>query len=123
MNEVWDLVAANVGGTSDLDAAAASASAADVLDQAKLRGLADTFFLTILYTLLVYMLGMGSFKLIDAIPNSIMRWMGASLQTFGELAGNPAANLVSTMYSGTQKISSSLANIGGRSNEFLATGG
>lgn len=119
LNEVWDLVAANVGGTSDLNAAAEGASASDVFDKAKMRGLADTFFLTILYTLIVYMLGMGSFKLIDQIPNSIMRWMGASLQTFGELAGNPAANLVSTMYSGTQKISSSLAGIGDRG--FLAT--
>ncbi len=59
-----------------------------------LRGPVDEFFFTIVYAILVYMIGMASFKLIDMIPNQILRWMGAGVSTFGDQAGEPAEGLL-----------------------------
>lgn len=47
------------------------------------RGVLDQFFYTVMYIILVYMIGTASFKLIDLIPDGIMRWSGAGVQTFG----------------------------------------
>lgn len=47
------------------------------------RGMVDQFFLSVFYILLVYTIGTGCFKLIDLIPDNIMRWSGAGVQAFG----------------------------------------
>lgn len=47
------------------------------------RGVIDQFFLSLLYIALVYMIGAGSFKLIDLVPDGIMRWSGAGVQAMG----------------------------------------
>lgn len=59
------------------------------------RGPIDELFFTIVYAIMVYMIGMSSFKLIDLIPNSILRWMGQGVQTFNDQAGEPAEGLLS----------------------------
>lgn len=42
-----------------------------------LHDIFDVFFFNILYILLVYLVAMSSFKLIDSIPNGVMRWFGS----------------------------------------------
>jgi conjugal transfer/type IV secretion protein DotA/TraY len=49
------------------------------------RGIVDQFFFTLIYTFVVYMMALASFKLIDMVPDYIMRWMGASVATFGDI--------------------------------------
>jgi hypothetical protein len=61
-----------------------------------------------MYTIVVYMIGTGSFKLIDLIPNSIMRWLGASVQAFADQQDDPADNLVRNTMQGSQYIQQSL---------------
>ncbi|MCB9975290.1 MAG: DotA/TraY family protein [Rhodospirillales bacterium] len=63
-----------------------------------LRGPIDEFFYTVIYAIIVYMLALSNFKLIDAIPNQILRWMGATVSTFKENAGDPAQGLAGKMY-------------------------
>lgn len=46
------------------------------------RGPIDEFFFTILYTIMVYMIGNSCFKLIDRIPNNITRWFNGEISTF-----------------------------------------
>jgi conjugal transfer/type IV secretion protein DotA/TraY len=46
------------------------------------RGVVDQFFFTIIYTIIVYMLATASFKLIDKIADSVLRWMGAGVSPF-----------------------------------------
>lgn len=58
----------------------------------------DELFYTILYAVIVYMIGLSCFKLIDQIPNNIMRWMGVTVKTFTETAGDPASQLTSNIY-------------------------
>ena len=61
------------------------------------RGPVDEFFFTIVYAIIVYMIGMSSFKLIDQIPNQILRWMGQGVSTFNDDRGEPAEGLISKM--------------------------
>ncbi len=70
----------------------------------------DQFFFTVIYAIMVYLIGMSSFKLIDNIPNNILRWMGQSVATFGDQRETPAESLVSKASVGSQQ---SLSKIGG----------
>lgn len=63
-----------------------------------LRGPLDKFMYTIIYAILVYMMALGSFKMIDMVPNHIIRWMGATVSTFQEHSGDPASELTGMMY-------------------------
>lgn len=74
------------------------------------RGLIDEFFFTVIYAIIVYMLGMSSFKLVDTMPNNILRWMGQSVATFGDQREDPAQSLVSRASIGSQQV---LGKIGG----------
>lgn len=61
------------------------------------RGPIDEFFFTVVYAIIVYMIGVSSFKLIDLIPNKILRWMGGNVPTFNDEAGEPAGGLIQKM--------------------------
>lgn len=63
-----------------------------------LRGPLDEFFFTVIYAIIVYMLALGNFKMIDQVPNSILRWMGATVSTFKDNSGDPAGELAGKMY-------------------------
>jgi conjugal transfer/type IV secretion protein DotA/TraY len=77
LNDIFNLAVANVSGI-DMQNIATTPFTMD-----NLRGTIDTFFFTILYVILVYMLGMSAFKLIDLIPSSMLRWLGSGAQAFG----------------------------------------
>ncbi len=119
LNEIFGLVVSNMSGfdvantscgegnnknDSGNDAAPGSA--------AFFRGPIDEFFFTVIYTIIIYMMGMSSFKLIDLIPNNILRWMGRSEPTFGDQAGEPAEGLVQKMSTGGYAVSNSLQQAG-----------
>ncbi|MCB1532745.1 MAG: DotA/TraY family protein [Alphaproteobacteria bacterium] len=99
MNDVWDIMTVNVTG--------ASGSGDDNIMEF-LRGPVDEFFYTIVYAIIVYMMGMSSFKLIDLIPNNILRWMGQSVSTFNDQNQNAAEGLVGTAGVGGQQAISSI---------------
>ncbi|MCM2343142.1 MAG: hypothetical protein NDJ24_01115, partial [Alphaproteobacteria bacterium] len=94
----------------------------DKVDQEKLgsiryiRGAFDKFFYTCIYTVLVYMMGLSSFKLVDAIPDRILRWMGTSVKTFSETAENMAGELVGKSYQVSQ---SAAGNMDGVMNQMM----
>lgn len=46
------------------------------------RAVVDEFFFTLIYTVIVYMIALSSFKMIDLVPNNILRWMGGGVQAF-----------------------------------------
>lgn len=48
------------------------------------RAIIDEFFFTLIYAVIVYMIGLSSFKMIDLVPNNILRWMGHGVHTFAE---------------------------------------
>ena len=100
LHEIWKLVVSNISGFDYAAAASAGAGATGSIEFA--RDIIDNFFYTVAYAIIVYMLAMSSFKLIDLVPDHILRWMGASVSTFGEKSGDPAENLVRNVAIGEQ---------------------
>lgn len=82
LNLIWDLVAANTAGfTPNADILGMG----EVDDADFRRGIIDQFFFTIIYTIICYMMALASFKLVDKIPDNILRWAGAGVSSFGDI--------------------------------------
>lgn len=65
----------------------------------------DNFFYTCMYAVIMYMMALSSFKLIDLVPNQIMRWMGTNVSTFSDMQQDPAGSLTNyTAIAGNQMI-------------------
>ena len=103
LNQIFDLVVANAGGfDNEIEGEISTGAVADIqslLDVS--RGPVDEFFYTAMYAIICYLIGMSSFKLINLIPDKILRWMGVSVAAFQENAGDPAQQLSSNVYRGT----------------------
>ena len=105
LNSIFSLVAENTAGYD-----ISSQIATGTFNGQYMRSLIDQFFFTIIYTIIVYMIGMSAFKLIDMIPNNILRWMGQSVSTFGDTREDPAQGLTSRASIGSQQV---LGKLGG----------
>lgn len=122
VNDLFYLAAQNVGGFNfqtnlyTVTAVSPTQSAMDFM-----RGPLDEFFLTALYAIIVYMLALSCFKLIDQIPNNIMRWMGVTVSTFQEHAGDPAGELMGRMYHSSQITSAQLTTMVGQIKGWKGT--
>jgi len=100
LNDIFTLVISNMAGfNADDGADAFCGSDGRQLQQpgtiAWMRGPIDELFFTVVYGIIVYMIGMSSFKLIDRIPDNILRWMGQGIQTFNDQNTTPAEGLPS----------------------------
>lgn len=94
LNEIFYLVLANLTG-QELGGASSTQCFKGPGEQEELmRGPVDEFFFTIIYTIIVYIIGMSCFKLIDLIPNQILRWIDHEVPTFNDQAGQPAEGLI-----------------------------
>jgi conjugal transfer/type IV secretion protein DotA/TraY len=69
------------------------------------RGPIDELFYTVLYAIIVYMIGMSCFKLIDLVPNNILRYMGSNASAFNDKQGDPADGLMQRLSFGGSVIS------------------
>ncbi len=69
------------------------------------KGPVDEFFFTILYTILLYMIGSSCFKLIDLIPNQILRWMNIQTASFNDGRKDATEGLLMYASLGGQKFS------------------
>tara|TARA_R110002124_G_scaffold129483_1_gene290993 strand:+ start:289938 stop:292700 length:2763 start_codon:yes stop_codon:yes gene_type:complete len=87
LNDIWSLVTANLSGY-DYDGPAGDIDSA--------RGRLDQLFFTIFYVIVIYVMAQTSFKLIDMIPNQILRWMGSSTSSFGDMTSDPIEGLTQT---------------------------
>lgn len=84
LNEVFDLVVMN---TAQVDLS-------DDQDGAQFgRHVIDIFFFTCVYAVILYMMAVSSFKMINLVPNNILRWLGQSVAAFNDSADDPAGNL------------------------------
>lgn len=130
LNETFYLVISNLSGHdpkssttgcfASPDGASPEAKEATAAKEASLkdayRGPIDEFFFTILYTITVYMIGVSCFKLIDLIPNNLLRWMNAEVSSFNDNAGDTAQGLMTYItLAGSQfggQLSSSVGGLG-----------
>ena len=115
LNEVFGMVAANVGGFNT-----APQEASDPTNIEYYRTAVDQFFFTVMYVIICYMMGLACFKLIDMIPNKILRWMGFAIATFQEDAGDPASKFVGKSFQSAQKLGFTLERLGGNTDINVA---
>lgn len=125
LNITFDLVVANVGGFDTRAEETGTVTingvgTATVSRLAEARGVIDEFFYTVIYAIIVYLMGMSSFKLIDLIPNNILRWMGQSITTFNDQRENAAETLTGKATVGSQQATSA---IGGGLQSIAGLGG
>ncbi len=83
LNVTWGLVLDNLTGFSAKDVTGTISTAAGYKDLP--QNTVDEFFYTLIYTIIVYMMATASFKLIDRIPDNILRFMGPAASTFSDL--------------------------------------
>ncbi len=102
LNEIWNLVVSNVTGFNATTAK--TLSEGDLGSLTYLRSLADRFFYTVMYAIVVYMMGMASFKLIDGLPNQILRWINEDGGAFGDQVGNAPDDLMTKMSIGSNMM-------------------
>ncbi len=88
LNNIWDLVTDNLSGVT-----VEMASLNNPLTMGYHRNNVDQFFFLVMYIIVVYMIGTSSFKLIDQIPHSVIRWINAGVKSFGDMAKDPADGL------------------------------
>ncbi|MBI2235316.1 MAG: DotA/TraY family protein [Micavibrio aeruginosavorus] len=85
LNGIFDLVISNLSGFN-METAIKSPVPPDTVGSLEYaRDAADKLFFTIIYAIIVYMIGMSSFKMIDQVPNNILRWMGGGVRSFGDM--------------------------------------
>ncbi|MCC6597824.1 MAG: DotA/TraY family protein [Alphaproteobacteria bacterium] len=104
LNQIFDLVVANTAGADREFEASVAAGTGPAGITAKIdfiRNAVDIFFYTCVYAIICYIIGLSCFKMVDLIPNNILRWMGVSVSTFQENAGDPAGELTSKVYKGS----------------------
>lgn len=106
LEDIWKHVISNAVGFDAAYGATVAAGETGALEFA--RGMVDQFFYLVIFTIIIYLLAMASFKMVDMIPNEIMRWMGQSVQTFGDQATDPAENLVRNTFIGGRYIGGGL---------------
>lgn len=87
MNDIWSLIVTNLTGFDHSN---------PNFEVSEFRDRIDQLFFTLLYVILIYMMAQSSFKLIDMIPNQILRWMGSSTSSFGDMSDDPLDRMTST---------------------------
>lgn len=127
LNDIFYLVVSNIAGHDPVDRNACtitdSTNLFELGQEQYLRGPVDEFFFTVLYAIIVYMIGMSSFKLIDQIPNEIMRWMGANVKTFNDERGETAEGLTQRITIGGGAIMGKLQGAAQQGGSFFSSAG
>ena len=125
LHDIFGLLVSNVGGfdqaalTNDgiarSDSVAVSQLAQATAATTATRGSPlDEFFYTIVYTIILYSMALSSFKLIDQLPATIMRWLGSGAQSFASSNSEPAEGFLAKFALADQIINQNL--IGGLSS-------
>ena len=104
LNTTFDLVLTNVFGADMkvvIDSANGTADPSLQKTLSNMRDVFDQFMFTLMYIILVYIIGTGCFKLIDQIPEGIMRWSGVGVKTWGGITlyggGDNTSQLITQM--------------------------
>lgn len=109
LNSVWDLVITNLTGHMPSGAAPVSPPGQPQVTTGlieALRNTVDKLFYTVLYAVVVYIIGLSSFKMIDLVPNYVLRWMGKGIRTIGEgeLSEDPGQSLLRNVSLGSSAM-------------------
>jgi conjugal transfer/type IV secretion protein DotA/TraY len=104
LNEIWPLVTSNLTGFDSMTATTGDATGS--LNY--IRDSVDQIFFSVVYAVVVYMLALASFKMVDQVPDYVLRWMGSSARSYAETADHPGDHLLSYTSLGTSQITGAL---------------
>lgn len=110
LHEIWPLVVSNVSGNNATTAKTLAVGTTGSLTY--MRSMADRLFYTVMYAIVVYMMGMASFKLIDMLPNQIMRWLGKDGGAFSDQEGNAPNDFMVKMNIGSGQMVEQVGRLG-----------
>jgi hypothetical protein len=99
LHDIFDLVVANLTGHGG-DSGGGNNAIIQGMEFA--RSSLDEFFYTVLYVIILYLMATASFKLIDAIPEQILRWAGSDAKPFSDDQEDPTNNLVRNVAIGSR---------------------
>lgn len=112
LNGIFDLVLSNLSGFNMVEAVKSPPPPGTVGSIEYARDAADKLFFTVIYAVIVYMIGMSSFKLIDQVPNNILRWMGGGARSFGDMTqGDHGQELSGNVMSGTKMAGGQIQDV------------
>ncbi len=95
LHDIFQLAIANLTGFAGSSAEATTKPGLpSLINMDNFRGYIDQLFFTITYAILMYLLAASTFKVIDAIPNSTLRFMGSGVRSFSDTNEDPAQTLV-----------------------------
>ncbi len=119
LNEVFHLAVSNLAGFEDGASTTCGANnttngntGATPGSAEYFRGPIDQFFFTVLYVIIVYLTATSCFKLIDRIPNEMLRWLGSGDKAFGDDAGQTAEGVLQKVAVGGTLLGQPAAQIG-----------
>ena len=117
LNNLFPLVTVNITG---FDCAHCDNTTPEMLSDFK-RNSVDQFFFTILYTIVVYMIGTSCFKMIDQVPDNVLRWMGQSVSSFAQMGREPVGERLGER--ATEAVTVMQNMVAGPSNQATAAAG
>ncbi len=106
LNEIFDIVVLNAGDGIDLKT---GSDGSEVGKTEFSRHIVDIFFFTCVYAVILYMMAVSSFKLINLVPNNILRWLGQSVSAFSDSTQDPAQGLTQYAAMGGMRVGGQLA--------------
>jgi hypothetical protein len=101
LHDIFDLVIANLAGHGEYSSSDGFFKFAED-EMAFGRSTLDEFFYTVLYVIILYLMATASFKLIDAIPQNILRWAGSDAKPLSDEQDDATGNLVRNVAIGTR---------------------
>ncbi len=116
LHDIFPLMTMNISG---FDATLLVTVGADAFATYK-GSVLDEFFYSVIYTILVYIMALSSFKLIDQIPAHAMKWLGSNARAFNDQRGDTGEGLISYAAIGGYQASSQI--VGGLSEGAVAGG-
>lgn len=124
LHEIWSIVVTNVAGApakAEELAVGFDLGVGDLTGAISyVRSGVDQLFYTIMYAIIVYLMAVSSFKMVDQVPNNILRWLGTSVSTFGENNKDPAANIMQYSFVGSNRIIGQFGSMFGGKGNFLS---
>lgn len=120
LNEIFYLVISNLTG-HDLSGATGcfappGTEEAEEVESTYKGGVIDEFFYTVVYAIVVYMIAVPTFKMVDLVPDNIMRWMGAGITSFGASDGDSVEGIMTHVSAGAgmlgQKLGGGASGLG-----------
>lgn len=124
LDMTFTLVVYNVGGYDSLAGGGNPFAPADEMVNVA-RGAVDEFLYTAMYAIIVYLIATSCFKLIDLIPNGILRFAGAGVASFGDKAPDPLDSTVKYTavagYAVTDDVAAAVRGIGKAPGEIAGS--